>query len=199
MKNPNRKLLLYVGICTLLALFCGACLSFYPFVGDDLIVREIQYCTFVICMVIAACTVNLKKKPYIENPIEDEDGSDKDAGQLPDVEIDDAVILLVFGGADVSETQAGQDMEYTLSAEDAEAMFHLFYSHEKEVLDSPVESIATLEFQIGEDYLNTSMGAIKTLSGKVGGQLVMIRLSESECDEVYQIISRYVPDVSALA
>lgn len=62
MKNPNKKLLLSVAICVLLALLCGAFLDFYPFAGDDLVVREIQYCTFVICMVIAACTIYLKKK-----------------------------------------------------------------------------------------------------------------------------------------
>lgn len=59
MEKQYKKLLLYVGLGVIVTLICGAFLSFYPFLGDDLIVREIQFCTFVICMVIAICTVQI--------------------------------------------------------------------------------------------------------------------------------------------
>ena len=47
MKKQSKKIILSIGIGTIVALVCGAFLSFYPFIGDDLIVREIQFCTFV--------------------------------------------------------------------------------------------------------------------------------------------------------
>lgn len=52
----GKKFLFHVGVGVVIALICGAFLSFYPFLGDDLVVREIQFCTFVISMVIAICT-----------------------------------------------------------------------------------------------------------------------------------------------
>ena len=57
MKKQSKKIILSIGIGTIVALVCGAFLSFYPFIGDDLIVREIQFCTFVVCITVAICTV----------------------------------------------------------------------------------------------------------------------------------------------
>ena len=56
MEQQAKKLVLYIAIGVILALVCGAFLDFYPFLGDDLVVREIQFCTFIICIVIAICT-----------------------------------------------------------------------------------------------------------------------------------------------
>ena len=57
MEKQTKKLILYIAIGVIIALVCGAFLDFHPFLGDDLIVREIQFCTFIICVVIAICTV----------------------------------------------------------------------------------------------------------------------------------------------
>lgn len=61
MKKESKMILVTV-IAVLIALTCGAFLDFYPFLGDDLIVREIQFCTFLICVVIAVCTAIISKK-----------------------------------------------------------------------------------------------------------------------------------------
>lgn len=34
----------------------GAMMNFFPFLGDDLVMREIGFCTLIICTVIAICT-----------------------------------------------------------------------------------------------------------------------------------------------
>lgn len=57
MKKQSKKIILSIGIGTIVALVCGAFLSFYPFIGDDLIVREIQFCTFIVCITIAICCI----------------------------------------------------------------------------------------------------------------------------------------------
>ena len=65
MDKQTKKLVLYIAVSVISVLICGAFLDFFPFLGDDLIVREIQFCTFVICMVIAVCTaliISKKKK-----------------------------------------------------------------------------------------------------------------------------------------
>lgn len=45
-----------VAIGVLIALLVGAMLSFYPLIGMKVVYREIAFCTFIICMVIAICT-----------------------------------------------------------------------------------------------------------------------------------------------
>lgn len=62
MEKKDKKTLLYSCLCVIGALTCGAFLDFYPFLGDDLVVREIQYCTFVICMTIVICAVQIRSK-----------------------------------------------------------------------------------------------------------------------------------------
>lgn len=49
-----------IGFGAILAVTLGACIEYYPFLGDNMIVREIQYCTVVICVVIAKCAVAVK-------------------------------------------------------------------------------------------------------------------------------------------
>ena len=36
--------------------YFGAMVNFFPFIGNDLIAREIGFCTLIICGVIAVCT-----------------------------------------------------------------------------------------------------------------------------------------------
>ena len=62
MKKQSKKIILSICIGTIVALVCGAFLSFYPFIGDDLIVREIQFCTFVVCITVAICTAIIISK-----------------------------------------------------------------------------------------------------------------------------------------
>lgn len=65
MEKENKKIILYIGIGVGIALICGAFFDFYPFLGNDLVVREIQFCTFVICIVMAICTaVIISKRKY---------------------------------------------------------------------------------------------------------------------------------------
>lgn len=56
MNKMPFKVIFGIALGVVVALFCFAMLNFYPFLGDDLVVREIQSCTFIICMVIAICT-----------------------------------------------------------------------------------------------------------------------------------------------
>lgn len=62
MEKQTKRFVLYVGIGVVITLICGAFLDFYPFLGDDLVVREIQFCTFVICIVMAICTAIIVSK-----------------------------------------------------------------------------------------------------------------------------------------
>ena len=64
-----------------------------------------------------------------------------------------------------------------------------------QIIDSPLLSIATLTFQIGEDFLNTSMSDLGTLSGIINDEQVIIELSDWECEFVYQIVSQYAQGV----
>jgi undecaprenyl pyrophosphate phosphatase UppP len=67
MDQQAKKLVLYIAIGVIITLVCGAFLDFYPFLGDDLVVREIQFCTFIICTVIAICTAVIISKKNNNN------------------------------------------------------------------------------------------------------------------------------------
>ena len=56
MKNKNVRIVVGTAVGVIIAIFIGAMLNFHPFFGDDLVVREIQFCTFLICVVISVCT-----------------------------------------------------------------------------------------------------------------------------------------------
>lgn len=96
------------------------------------------------------------------------------------------VILSVY--SDKNET-------YVLKGEQAQAISNLFYDHEMQIIDSPLESIATLQFRIGEDLLCTSMGDLGTLDGRINGNLVVLELSGEEYEAVYQIVSPYAEGI----
>ena len=55
MKYKKRQIVCMV-LGVILAMTCGASLDFHPCLGNELIVREIQFCTFIICVVMAICT-----------------------------------------------------------------------------------------------------------------------------------------------
>lgn len=57
MENKDYiKIVLGVIGGTLLAYYAGAMIDFLPFYANDLVMREIGFCTLIICTVIAACT-----------------------------------------------------------------------------------------------------------------------------------------------
>ncbi len=62
MDKRQKTMLIRMALFVIGALIFGAYIDFRPFLGDDLVVREIQYCTFIICMVIAVCTIIVSKK-----------------------------------------------------------------------------------------------------------------------------------------
>lgn len=107
----------------------------------------------------------------------------------------DAVILEIYGRWNEEEDiWDSTKSEYILSPEDSEFITGLFYDHEKEVIDSPIASVATLGFRTGEDHLSSSMGGLNTFDGTIGGESVVMGLSESERETVRQIILTYAPD-----
>lgn len=101
----------------------------------------------------------------------------------------EAVVLIVHGEG----TQEGST--YVLPQEQAQVIADLFCHHPRESLDSPVGSVGSVQFQIGQEMLSTSLDALDTLSGRVQGELVLIHLSEREYETVYQIVSQYAQDI----
>lgn len=89
----------------------------------------------------------------------------------------------------------GDTQTHMLPQEQAQVITDLFYNHPKKIIDTPVESVGTVQFQIGQDTLSTSMGTLETLSGNVQGELVLIHLSEREYEQVHQIVSQYAQDI----
>lgn len=59
----NKKDILFVFytiIGVTAVLYCGAMINFLPFIADDLIVSEIEFCTLIICAVVAICSCRKK-------------------------------------------------------------------------------------------------------------------------------------------
>ena len=50
MKKFHIVFIALIGV--IIVLFLGGMFNFYPFLGTDLIVREVQFCTFLICLVM---------------------------------------------------------------------------------------------------------------------------------------------------
>ncbi len=46
----------YTCIGAIGTLILGSAVEFYPFLGDEIVVREIQFCSSVICIVVVMCT-----------------------------------------------------------------------------------------------------------------------------------------------
>ena len=56
MQKNNIRIIVEVIVGVILAYYAGAMVNFFPFIGDDLLMREIGFCTLIICTVIAVCT-----------------------------------------------------------------------------------------------------------------------------------------------
>ncbi len=113
-----------------------------------------------------------------------------------DVDRASEIVLFVSDIEFDHETYSNEYVEYSLSQHEAETMIGIFNSDHKQSLNSPLLSVATLRFQFGKDYLTTSFHFLGTLSGMVNGELVMIELTKDEYEDVYHIVSRYVPAAS---
>jgi hypothetical protein len=111
-----------------------------------------------------------------------------------DISPENEAILIIHNGWDDIKDVKIPDTEYILSSEDAEFITDLFYNHEYEVLDSPTQSIATITLNIGDDYLSTSLSSNHP-SGIVGGELILVRLTDSEVSKVDELILSYAPDI----
>ena len=67
MNITKRKLILGVLFGVLFGViflfYTGAMFNFFPFMGNDLVSKEIGFCTLIVCLVIAVCTcIILEKK-----------------------------------------------------------------------------------------------------------------------------------------
>lgn len=56
MQKNNIRIIVGVIVGVIFAYYAGAMMNFFPFIGDDLLMREIGFCTLIICTVIAICT-----------------------------------------------------------------------------------------------------------------------------------------------
>lgn len=68
--KDNIKIIISTIIGTVIAFYVGAMFNFFPFIGKDLIMREIGFCTLIICTVIAICScviLNAIKKDNSDN------------------------------------------------------------------------------------------------------------------------------------
>lgn len=56
MKNNNIRIIVGVIVGVICTYYLGAMMNFFPFIGDDLVMCEIGFCTLIICTVVAICT-----------------------------------------------------------------------------------------------------------------------------------------------
>jgi hypothetical protein len=84
-----------------------------------------------------------------------------------------------------------EPVTYQLTEQQASVLRKIFREHEHQVIEWPTQSIASLEFRYGEDFLLTSLDALGTLNGQIDGQLVLVKLTEEEEQELFQVISEY--------
>lgn len=105
------------------------------------------------------------------------------------------VVLKVYSDATATD-EGNPGTEYTLPDEQAGFMRNLFYDHERETLESPLLSIGTIEFRIGEDILSTSMGGLSVLDGVVDRENVKLQLSDLERQQLQEVIETYVTDLN---
>ena len=105
------------------------------------------------------------------------------------------VVLKVYSDATATD-DGNPGTEYTLSDEQTAFIKDIFYIHEKSILDSPLKSIGTVEFQVGNDILSTSIGGLSVLDGVIDGKYVMVELSDSERQQLQELIATYVTDLT---
>lgn len=56
MRKKHIKIILGISFAVIALFYIGAMFNFFPFIGNDLIAREIGFCTLIICLTIAICT-----------------------------------------------------------------------------------------------------------------------------------------------
>ncbi len=121
---------------------------------------------------------------------------DTNQGQNVEKERKEFATLYVYGALSVESIAKDGCLEYTLSSEDSDVIITLFYNHEKETLETPLECISTIEFRLGDDYLATSLNGINVLSGRIDGNLVAMYLGEDESSLLKQLVYTYAPDIA---
>ncbi len=125
------------------------------------------------------------EQPAAVDPAPEQPAAVDPAPEQPAAEADSATVTLTVHPG----WEGSTDETYKLEGEQAEFITSLFYEHEKEAVDSPSASIATLTFQIGEDFLTTSMGELRTLDASIGGEGFVIELNEQEYAQMLDIVS----------
>lgn len=125
------------------------------------------------------------ERPATVDPAPERPATVDPAPEQPAAEADSATVTLTVHPG----WEGSTDETYKLEGGQAEFITALFYEHEKEAVDSPSASVATLTFQIGEDFLTTSMGGLRTLDASIGGEGFVIELSESEYATMLDIVS----------
>ena len=121
---------------------------------------------------------------------------DTNQGQNINQDRGEFATLYVYGALSGEGIAEDGRCEYTLSSEDSNVIIALFYSQEKETLETPLDCISTIEFRLGEDYLGTSLNNINVLSGRIDGKLVAVYLDEDESSILKQLVYTYAPDIA---
>lgn len=121
---------------------------------------------------------------------------DTNQGQNINQDRGEFATLYVYGALSGEGIAEDGRCEYTLSSEDSNVIIALFYSKEKETLETPLDCISTIEFRLGEDYLGTSLNDINVLSGRIDGKLVAVYLDEDESSILKQLVYTYAPDIA---
>lgn len=130
------------------------------------------------------------------NSTEIDNALDTNQGQNGDKKRGEFATLHVYGVLSGEGIAEDGRCEYTLSSEDSNVIIALFYSREKETLETPLDCISTIEFRLGEDYLGTSLNDINVLSGRIDGKLVAVYLDEDESSILKQLVYTYAPDIA---
>lgn len=173
--------------------------------GRNMLTKSAIIAIWSLLIILTGCVNHLQAEleggitlPETGEAEESVDCQGEDASGTYDTNTDagkNTVILLVYGGWDDEADVKNEDNEFTIEDEQAQTITSLFYNHEVQINDSPTASVETLAFQIGEDRLGTSMGGLRTLSGRINGKLVTVELSDREYESVYQIVSQYAQGV----
>lgn len=104
----------------------------------------------------------------------------------------DRMVTVYVSEFEYDESKEDWGNEYTLEQRDAEVVMEVLDGAQMQLLDSPLLSVATLRIQFGENYLETSMDSLDTLSGILNGKLVVIKLEQDEYNALYEVVFRYI-------
>lgn len=71
-------------IAAIVGYYVGAYTNFFPFVADDIVVKEIGYCTMIICGVVGFCTRAVLRSINRRQGDEPSEDKDEDGGTAED-------------------------------------------------------------------------------------------------------------------